>query len=36
MTPDGGPDSIEGRVLERLGRLRLTTTRRRPARSGRI
>ncbi len=27
MTPDGGPDSLEGRVLERLGRLRLATTR---------
>jgi hypothetical protein len=27
MTPDGQRDSIEGRVLERLGRLRLTTTR---------
>lgn len=27
MTPEGQPDAIEGRVLERLGRLRLTTTR---------
>jgi DNA replication protein DnaC len=27
MTREGQPDAIEGRVLERLGRLRLTTTR---------
>lgn len=27
MTPDGDPGSIEGRVSERLGRLRLTATR---------
>ena len=27
MTPEGQPDAMEGRVLERSGRLRLTTTR---------
>jgi hypothetical protein len=27
MTPNGEPDTIDERVLERLGRLHLTTTR---------